>query len=120
MVSKDSELVTEINLWIKKNPKVKYQVKNIKNLDKKLYYVKTWVFTESNDLTVLPNHNRRGFRAFHLDHIYPISLGYKEGIPPEIIANIKNIRFVHFRTNLKKRDKLTERAIKIMSELLKS
>lgn len=117
-LSKDAEITNEINAWLKKCPKVKYKVKGIKNLEKKLYYIKCWVLTEENDLTVLPNHDKRGFKSFHLDHIIPISFCYKNNVAPEMVADIRNLRFVHFRTNLKKRDKITERAEKLIKEFL--
>ena len=119
IINKDANLTKEINAWLKKCPKVKSKVKGIKNLEKKLYYIKVWVLTEANDLTVLNNHDRRGWKSFHLDHIFPISAGFKEGISPELIASMINIRFVHYRTNLRKRDTITERAEKILVEFKK-
>jgi len=115
--SADSKLRNEITKYFKKMPKLKTKVKGIRDLNKKLYYVKAWYLTESNDLTVLRNHNKRGFRKYHLDHIYPLSVAYKEGIPPEVVSNIKNLRFVHYKVNLKKRDLVTETAKKIINKL---
>lgn len=104
----------------KLNPKIKSKVKSIKNLNKKLYYVKVWSITESNDLTVLKNYSKRGFNRFHLDHIYPISEAYKNNISPDIIGNIKNLRFITKKQNLKKGNLLTEKAEKIVELLQKT
>lgn len=116
--SADTKIRNEINKYFKKMPKLKAKVKGIKDLNKKLYYVKAWYLTESNDLTVLRNHDKRGFRKYHLDHIFPLSVAYKEGIPPEAVSNIKNLRFIHFRQNLKKRDLVTETARDIIKSLI--
>lgn len=70
---------------------------------KKLYYKLVWELTENNDLTLLANHDKRGFYNYHLDHIVSISYGYKKGILPSVIADISNLRFIYWRENMRKR-----------------
>ena len=91
----------------KKYPKIKQKIKNIKDLDKKLYYAMVWEVTELQPLHILENSDKRGWKNHHLDHIYPISMGYKEIIPPEKVGNIKNLRFIHYTENLDKGSKIT-------------
>jgi predicted transcriptional regulator len=91
----------------KKYPKIKQKIKNIKDLDKKLYYAIVWEVTEQQPLYILENSDKRGWKNHHLDHIYPISMGYKEKIPPEKVGNIKNLRFIHYTENLDKGSKIT-------------
>jgi len=91
----------------KKYPKIKQKIKNIKDLDKKLYYAMVWEVTEQQPLHILENSDKRGWKNHHLDHIYPISMGFKEKIPPEKIGNIKNLRFIHYTENLDKGSKVT-------------
>jgi predicted transcriptional regulator len=91
----------------KKYPKIKQKIKNIKDLDKKLYYAMVWEITEQQPLYILENSDKRGWKNHHLDHIYPISMGYKEKIPPEKVGNIKNLRFIHYTENLDKGSKIT-------------
>jgi hypothetical protein len=43
--------------------------------------------------------------AYHLDHKYSIIEGFKNKIKPEIIGNIKNLEFIPWEENLKKRAK---------------
>lgn len=114
----EEALKKEIASVLKGHPYVKQRVSKIKNLKRKLYYAKVWILTEQNDLTVLPNHNKRGFKRYHLDHIYPTSEGFKNNIPPEIIANIKNLRFIHHRHNMKKRADVTDEGKDIINALL--
>jgi len=38
-----------------------------------------------------------------IDHIFPVSLGFDMGLPPELIADPRNIQFITFEDNLKKR-----------------
>ncbi len=91
----------------KKYPKIKQKIKNIKDLDKKLYYAMVWEVTEQQPLYILENSDKRGWKNHHLDHIYPISMGYKEKISPEKVGNIKNLRFIHYTENLDKGSKIT-------------
>jgi hypothetical protein len=38
-----------------------------------------------------------------IDHIFPVSLGFDMGLPPELIADPRNIQFITLEDNLKKR-----------------
>ena len=105
--SRRYKLYNEIRKITKKHPKIKQKIKNIKDLDKKLYYAMVWEVTEQQPLYILENSDKRGWKNHHLDHIYPISMGYKEKIPPEKVGNIKNLRFIHYTENLDKGSKIT-------------
>lgn len=65
-------------------------------------------FTNRNDLTLLENHEKRGKHTYHLDHIFPISKGYMHNIPAELIADIRNLRFILALDNRKKTDIIEE------------
>ncbi len=107
MSKKDQKLVYEIRKILKNHPKIKKKIKNIKNLEKKLYYAKVWEVTEQQPLHILENSDKRGWKNYHLDHIYPISMGFLKKIPPEKIGNIKNLRFIHHEENIIKGSKIT-------------
>ena len=57
----------------------------------------------------LSNYGKRGVSGvngnYHLDHKYSILEGYKNKISPEIIGNIKNLEFIPWEENIKKRTK---------------
>ncbi len=91
----------------KKYPKIKQKIKSIKNLDKKLYYAMVWEVTEEQPLQILENSDKRGWKNHHLDHIYPIAMGFYNKIPPKKIGNIKNLRFIPYKENLRKGSSLT-------------
>lgn len=110
----------EFNKIVKDHPYIKSRLKSIKNISKKIYYAKVWILTEGNDLTTLKNSSKRGFKRYHLDHIYPISAGFKNDIPPEVIGSIKNLQFIPARRNLKKRDTVTPESQKLMEAIKKS
>jgi len=118
-IPEDETLKKELNDLLKNEPFIKKRVKHIKDIKKKIYYVKVWILTEQNDLTKLKNHDKRGFKKYHLDHIFPISEAYKNGIAPEVVADITNLRFVTRRTNLKKSNSITQKSIDVMKKLLK-
>lgn len=71
------------------------------------YELKVLKITRQQPINKLPNHDKRGNSgvngAFHLDHKFSIIEGFKNGIQPEIIANIKNLEFIPWEENLKKR-----------------
>jgi len=105
--TKNNKLKYLIRKITKKYPKIKQKIKNIKDLEKKLYYAMVWEVTEQQPLYILENSDKRGWKNYHIDHIYPISMGYKDKIPPERIGNIKNLRFIHYTENLDKGSKIT-------------
>lgn len=120
IVNKDNiseKIKKEIRVICKKNPKIKQKIKNLKDLDKKLYYAMVWEVTESQPLYILENSDKRGWKSYHLDHIYPISMGFKENISPEKIGNIKNLRFIHFEENIKKGSTITSDSLKSLRRI---
>ena len=114
-----SRLTTEFNKLVKDHPYVKNRVKAIKNIEKKIYYAKVWILTEANDLTKLKNHKKRGFKKYHLDHQYPVSQGFKSGVPPEAIAHMDNLQFIPAKRNLKKRDSVNEASERLIKQIQK-
>jgi hypothetical protein len=76
-----------------------------------LYKTQVRNITNLQPVHLLENYEKRGNgytneEAYHLDHIYPISKGFKNGIPPEVIGDISNLKFIHWLENLKKSNKL--------------
>ena len=62
---------------------------------------------EPAEYKVLENSDKRGWKNHHLDHIYPISLGFHNKIPPKKIGNIKNLQFIPYKENLRKGSTIT-------------
>jgi hypothetical protein len=106
--SKWKKIVKENNTKHKSN---KLELKKIKQN----YYKSVWNITNSNS-NKLPNIENRGFKSFHIDHIVPISYGYKNNINPQLIGSIDNLVLIGFKENTKKGTKLNEKA----KELLKN
>lgn len=105
--SKLGKIRYRIRKITKKYPKIKQKIKNIKDLEKKLYYAMVWEVTEEQPLQILENSDKRGWKNHHLDHIYPIAMGFHNKIPPKNIGNIKNLRFIPYKENLRKGSSLT-------------
>lgn len=103
------KLIREI---CKEYPKIKKKIKSIKDIDKRVYYAKVWFITESQPIHLLENFDLRSFRDHHLDHIIPISYGYKNKISPEKIGDIKNLQFIPWEENYKKGSKVDEKNLK--------
>ena len=70
--------------------------------EKKLYYNNVWRVTNNQPIEILENFDKRGRNDYHLDHKISISGGFRKDISPEIIGNIKNLRFIPYRENLSK------------------
>lgn len=65
--------------------------------------------TRQQPISSLINYNKRGNSgidgAYHLDHKYSILEGFNNNLPSEIIGNIKNLEFITWEENIKKRTK---------------
>lgn len=120
---KDQEILSECKKLLKENPDIKKRKLHlISDLEKRLYYIKVWVITESQPLHVLKGHDKRCWKCKggkHLDHIYPISMGFYNKIPPEAIGNIKNLRFISIKDNMKKGYKITTESKNALKKILK-
>ena len=75
----------------------------------KKYFNKVRTITNKQPLESLENFDKRGIcgenGAYNLDHCYSIIEGFKNNIPPEIIGNIKNLKMIPWKENLKKQGK---------------
>ena len=118
---KDQELLSECKKLLKENPEIKKRKLHlISDLEKRLYYIKVWVITESQPLHVLKGHDKRCFKGpscFHLDHIVPISHGFYSKIPPAKIGHISNLRFIRSTVNMRKGHKLTTESHRVLRKI---
>lgn len=72
-----------------------------------LYREQVKLHTESQPLWLLENYKLRdnhatNLNAYHLDHIYSVAQGFKNGILPYIIGSIHNLRMTPWRDNIAK------------------
>jgi predicted transcriptional regulator len=116
---KKGKIYNEIRQICKKNPKIKQKIKNIKDLDKKLYYARVWYVTEQQPLHILENFEKRGWKNHHLDHIFPIIESYNQNISPEKVGNIKNLRFIPYNENIEKGSKITNESKNALNRIKK-
>jgi len=118
---KDQGLLSECKKLLKENPDIKKRKLHlISDLEKRLYYIKVWVITESQPLHVLKGHDKRCFRGpscFHLDHIVPISHGFYSKIPAEKIGHISNLRFIRSTVNMRKGYRLTTESHRVLRKI---
>ena len=82
----------------------------LNNIDKFYKYELSVIkITKKQPIETLPNFENRGNSgvdgAYHLDHKFSIIQGFINNIPPEIIGNIKNLEFIPWLDNIKKRTK---------------
>ena len=79
------------------------------NKPKREYYKRVWDITLANNLIELMQGYERGFKKHHIDHITPISYGFKFGIPPEQIGHISNLRPLYYKDNMLKSFKVNQK-----------
>lgn len=89
----------------------KYNVSSIEELDtllpeKELYYKNVWRHTYKQPLDSLENYRLERKNGYAIDHIYPISYGFKNKIPYELVGDISNLQMLTFRENESKSDKI--------------
>lgn len=74
--------------------------------DKENYYREVWNITKQQPLETLRNFDKRGNAgtegSYQIDHIYPISKGFLNGIDASKIGNIKNLQMLPWKENIKK------------------
>lgn len=86
---------------------IKYDeyLKIIPDLDK--YKLDVAKITRQQPIHNLLNYDKRGNSgvegSYQLDHKFSISEGFKNGVPAEIIGGIKNLEFIPWEENIKKR-----------------
>lgn len=73
---------------------------NEANAAKTDYYRQVWEHSELN-APMVPNIELRG-KDYHLDHIIPISYGFKAEIDPAIIGGLNNLQILSHRDNFLK------------------
>jgi hypothetical protein len=73
---------------------------------KREYYKRVWQITEDQNISELFGDKKRGFNDYHVDHIVPISYGFKNGIDPLVIGDKSNLNPLFCKDNMKKGQKL--------------
>lgn len=68
----------------------------------RLYRRRVWSLTGKQKLKTLENIENRGRNKYHLDHKYSVFEGFRNNIPPYIIANIRNLEMLPEAENIKK------------------
>lgn len=82
-------------------------LKNLPEYSK--YRRKVNSLTNKQPIHTLLNYEKRGVSgvdgAYHLDHKFSISEGFKNKVKPQIIADLNNLEFIPWEENVKKRTK---------------
>jgi hypothetical protein len=86
---------------------VSYEEWQDKLSEREKYYKKVRYLTEKQPLYLLENFEKRSRHSknqdpFHLDHIIPICYGWLNNIPPQVIADLSNLRFIPASENIAK------------------
>jgi hypothetical protein len=96
-----------------KSPRYNGEEYNRKLLDyrNKVSWLTEQTYNRYKDI-INPNNKPRTLagvnNGYHLDHIYPVSKGFENSIPPEILAGVENLRLIDWRENVVKSNEITE------------
>lgn len=74
--------------------------------------------TRKQPLYQLEHSEKRGMRNHHLDHILSVAFGFNTGLDPEIIGDIRNLRFVPYKINLEKKEYLDKASWDVHYEMV--
>jgi hypothetical protein len=58
--------------------------------------------TQAINLELLENYDQRGRSKYHLDHMFSIFEGFKQGVDPCIVGHIRNLKMIPAKENLSK------------------
>lgn len=110
----------EIKAWQSLSKVTQCKIKHLKpkpkkNTCKKRYISQCWTMTESNK-HLLQDIELRCFKKYDIDHIVPISYGYKHNISPSLIGSIDNLRIIPNKDNLKKGTRITDESIALLEK----
>lgn len=96
-------------LQTKKNKGMIYKWSQKEILEYRTYRQKVNYLTEKtylqNKEIINPEGHERGHITYHLDHIYPVFMGFLNGVPAEEISHPKNLRILEHAENRRKSSK---------------
>ena len=84
-------------------------------MEKNEYYKRVWEITERNCKNIT-DIEKRG-KDFHLDHIIPISFGFRYFISEEIIGAESNLRIISHKNNFIKNCRINDEVESKLKEL---
>lgn len=105
---KSSDVVNR-TLFTKKNLGIIYkwseqELKDIQSYRRAVSYYTEKTYEKYKHI-INPNNLERGIYSNHIDHIFPVIDGWKNGINPKLISHYKNLRLIDSYDNLSKGDR---------------
>ena len=82
--------------------------------ENKNYYKQVRHYFRKQNLSMLPNYDKRKFQSYHIHYIFPVRYGFKFDIPPKAIADTINIQIAPANIS----SKLTINSLNILHELI--
>lgn len=98
--------IVKRSLYTKKDKGIIYkwsdnELKDIKSYRRSVSYYTEKTY-ESYKNIINPNNLERGIHCNHIDHIFPVIEGWKNGIDPKLISHYSNLRIIDSYENLAK------------------
>lgn len=103
------EFIVEKSLSTKKENGIIYkwtddELKDIQSYRRAVSYYTEKTYEEYKHI-INPDNLERGIHSNHIDHIFPVIEGWKNGIDPKLLSHYSNLRIVDSYENLAKGDK---------------
>ena len=109
MVTEAANKNRNVPKWRSTMEKLEYFTPLEQKSDWERYKQLVWYHTNQNDLSVLPNYEKRArieiFGSYSLDHRFSLAKGFKEEIDPKIMGSVHNLEFIPAKENDSKKTK---------------
>jgi hypothetical protein len=91
------------------------EVKDAKRKSKSKYYALCWDVTNVNAKDAV-NIEKRKYREYDVDHIVPISYGFRHDIPYWVIGSKENLRIISNKDNFQKGSSLVKESTDLLEK----
>lgn len=115
---KNKDMIEKSLLIRKKNGNIykwtEDELKDIQSYRRSVSYYTEKSYEEYKHI-INPDNLERGIHSNHIDHIFPVIEGWRNGIDPKLISHYKNLRLVDSYENLSKGERTDYSVIDFMS-----
>lgn len=92
-----------VDVWLAEQPRYTV-IQSTRNIGKTSFYLYRKRVQALTELVAdkIPGIEKRGFKSYHIDHIFPIWQAFRAGYPPEWVAELSNLRMLPHKENMAK------------------
>lgn len=88
--------------------------KKLNYKERRAYYFRICRRISETNMSKIPGIEKRKNKEYDVDHIVPISYGFKHKIPVELISSAENLQVITHKENVEKSGHITELAARLL------